>query len=53
MISHWTKDEWLSRIAEHIPTNIRLILIAPHTATPAQLKLLLWSNTGYGMLIAP
>ncbi|KAF4631730.1 hypothetical protein G7Y89_g6401 [Cudoniella acicularis] len=52
IISRWTKDEWLSRITEHIPTNVKLILVSPHPPTPAQLKSLPWLNTSDGGVLA-
>lgn len=36
---------WLSRIAEHIPTNVKLILVSPEAPTLARLKSLPWSDT--------
>jgi hypothetical protein len=45
IISRETTDVWLSRIAEHIPTNVKLILASPHPPTPDELRLLAWSST--------
>jgi hypothetical protein len=45
IISRETTDVWLSRIAEHIPANVKLILVSPHPPTPDELMSLAWSNT--------
>lgn len=52
IISNKSTDLWLSQIAEHIPTNVKLILASPHPPTPAQLKSLPWSNTTDGGVFA-
>jgi hypothetical protein len=43
---------WLSRIAEHIPTNVKLILVSPEPPTLARLKSLPWSDTIDGGVFA-
>jgi hypothetical protein len=45
IISKETTDVWLSRIAEHIPTNVKSILASPHPPTPDELMSLAWSST--------
>ncbi|TAQ86083.1 hypothetical protein B7494_g5590 [Chlorociboria aeruginascens] len=38
-------EKWLPRIIEHIPLNIKLMLISPHPPTPDQIKSLPPSDT--------
>ncbi|KAF8863302.1 hypothetical protein BDZ45DRAFT_670270 [Acephala macrosclerotiorum] len=44
-ISSVSTGVWLSRIAEHIPTNVKLILVSPEPPTLARLKSLSWPDT--------
>lgn len=45
IISRETTNVWLSRIVEHIPTNVKLILVSQDPPTPDKLKDLAQSNT--------
>ena len=52
IISSLPLDEWLSWIAEHIPTNVKLMLASPQPPTFAQLESLAWSDTTDGGVFA-
>lgn len=52
IISSLPSDVWLSRIAEHIPTNVKLILASPQPPALARLKSLGWSDTTDGGVFA-
>jgi hypothetical protein len=43
-----SKDKWLSRIIEHTPVDVKLMLVSPDPPTPGQLEDLPWSNTTDG-----
>jgi hypothetical protein len=45
-------DVWLFLIAEHIPTNVKLILASPQPPTLARLSSLAWSDTTDGGVFA-
>jgi hypothetical protein len=48
IILSWTREKWLSLIAEHIPTNVKSMLASPYPPMSARLKLLPQLNTTDG-----
>jgi hypothetical protein len=52
IILRFPTNKWLSRITEHIPVDVKSMLVSPHSPTPAQIKSLPCPDTIDGGVFA-